>query len=209
MAKPTASSVPSPTTPPAIGSRHSAAMLSNQYGWSQNHPAARSKAPAQHHARRTRKDCRNKRRPTRVSWLRNGEEVDIKCLASSGSRRNYRMHFLEFKRPGKPLIVYGEFGVGSNKNYQSQANCLQGGWAMRYLVLTVVLAVPGEFRAAELESRVLTHYLPQDFLETAIRTEGWTEIPLKVNGGLRKGDVIRIWAGGSIDRGNGDQPGQN
>ena len=61
---------------------------------------------------------------------------------------------------------------------------------------------------AEIESRQLTHYVPQDLLETAVRTEGWTEIPLNVKGGVRKGDVVRIWAGGSIDRGNGDQPGQ-
>ena len=64
-------------------------------------------------------------------------------------------------------------------------------------------------RAAELESRVLTHYVPQDLLETTVRTEGWTEIPLNVAGGVRKGDTVRIWAGGSIDRGNGDQPGEN
>src|SRR5262245_15219690 len=63
--------------------------------------------------------------------------------------------------------------------------------------------------AAEVESRQLTHYVPQDFLETAIRTEGWTEVTLNVKGGVRKGDVVRIWAGGSIDRGNGEQPGQN
>src|SRR5438067_11064081 len=63
--------------------------------------------------------------------------------------------------------------------------------------------------AAEVESRQLTHYLPQDFLETAVRTENWTEVPLAVKGGVRKGDVVRIWAGGSIDRGNGEQPGQN
>jgi hypothetical protein len=62
--------------------------------------------------------------------------------------------------------------------------------------------------AAELESRVLTHYVPQDFLETAVRTEGWTEIPLNLKGGVKKGDVVRIWAGGIIDRGNGDQPSQ-
>jgi hypothetical protein len=63
--------------------------------------------------------------------------------------------------------------------------------------------------AAEVESRVLTHYLPQDFLETMVRREGWTELPLNLKGGVRKGDVIRIWAGGLIDRGNGDQPGEN
>lgn len=63
--------------------------------------------------------------------------------------------------------------------------------------------------AAELESRVLTHYVPQDLLEKAVRTEGWTEITLDVKGGVRKGDAVRIWSGGLIDRGNGDQPGVN
>jgi hypothetical protein len=63
--------------------------------------------------------------------------------------------------------------------------------------------------AADVESRQLTHYVPQDFLETAVRTENWTDVPLDVKGGVRKGDVVRIWAGGLIDRGNGEQPGQN
>jgi hypothetical protein len=63
-------------------------------------------------------------------------------------------------------------------------------------------------RAADVESRVLTHYVPQDVLEAAVRKEGWTEIPLAVKGGVRKGDVVRVWAGGSIDRG-GDVPGAN
>jgi hypothetical protein len=79
---------------------------------------------------------------------------------------------------------------------------------LRYAA-TVLLAVASAAPAAELESRVLTHYVPQDLLETAVRTEGWTEMPLKVAGGTRKGDVIRVWAGGSIDRGNGDRPGEN
>jgi hypothetical protein len=61
--------------------------------------------------------------------------------------------------------------------------------------------------AAEVESRQLTHYIPQDTLEAAVRKEGWTEVPLAVKGGVRKGDVVRIWAGGSIDRG-GEQPGE-
>src|SRR5438874_13079269 len=61
--------------------------------------------------------------------------------------------------------------------------------------------------AADVESRVLTHYVPQDLLEAAVRKEGWTEIVLAVKGGVRKGDVVRIWAGGSIDRG-GDVPGE-
>src|SRR5205814_8851404 len=63
--------------------------------------------------------------------------------------------------------------------------------------------------AAELESRQLTHYVPQDALEAAVRKEGWSEVALAVKGGIRKGDVVRIWAGGSIDRGNGEQPGAN
>jgi hypothetical protein len=62
--------------------------------------------------------------------------------------------------------------------------------------------------AADVESRQLTHYLPQDFLETVVRTEKWTEVPLAVKGGVRKGDIVRIWAGGSIDRGDGERPGQ-
>jgi hypothetical protein len=71
--------------------------------------------------------------------------------------------------------------------------------------LVLVFAVS----AAEVESRVLTHYLPQDVLESAVRTEKWSEVPLAVKGGVRKGDVVRIWAGGLIDRGNGEKPGQN
>src|SRR5436309_8246146 len=80
---------------------------------------------------------------------------------------------------------------------------------MRTAAVVVVLAVALTAAAAELESRVLTHYVPQDFLETVVRKEGWTELPLDVKGGVRKGDVVRVWAGGSIDRGNGDQPGEN
>src|SRR5947208_5734464 len=62
--------------------------------------------------------------------------------------------------------------------------------------------------AAELESRQLTHYVPQDFLEAAVRKGDWVEVTLDVKGGVRKGDVVRIWAGGSIDRGDGERPGQ-
>src|SRR5262245_19130853 len=63
--------------------------------------------------------------------------------------------------------------------------------------------------AAEVESRQLTHYVPQDALEAAVRKEGWTEIPLAVKGGVRKGDVVRVWTGGTIDRGGAGQPGEN
>ncbi|MHB1425424.1 MAG: hypothetical protein ACYC3I_19815 [Gemmataceae bacterium] len=73
------------------------------------------------------------------------------------------------------------------------------------LVLVVAVSVSG----AEVESRALTHYLPQDFLETTVRSEKWSVLSLPVKGGLRKGDLVRIWAGGSIDRGNGDKPGQH
>src|SRR5437588_9736202 len=80
---------------------------------------------------------------------------------------------------------------------------------MRTVAIALLFALTVASRAAEVESRVLTHYVPQDLLETVVRTEGWTELPLDVKGGLRKGDVVRVWAGGSIDWGNGDQPGQN
>src|SRR5438132_6807362 len=80
---------------------------------------------------------------------------------------------------------------------------------MRTATVIMLLCLAGAAGAADVESRVLTHYLPQDFLETVVRTEGWTELALDVKGGVRKGDVVRIWAGGSIDRGNGDQPGEN
>ena len=79
---------------------------------------------------------------------------------------------------------------------------------MRITAFLAALILALSASAAELESRVLTHYIPQDFLETAVRTEGWTEVILNLKGGVRKGDVVRIWAGGSIDRGNGDQPSQ-
>jgi hypothetical protein len=80
---------------------------------------------------------------------------------------------------------------------------------MRRLAAVLWLVFAFGASAAELESRVLTHYVPQDLLETAVRTEGWTEVPLKVAGGPRKGDVVRVWCGGSIDRGNGDRVGEN
>jgi len=80
---------------------------------------------------------------------------------------------------------------------------------MRCAALLVSLVLVLAVSAAEVESRVLTHYVLQDFLETAVRTEKWTEVPLAVKGGTRKGDVVRIWAGGLIDRGNGDKPGEN
>jgi hypothetical protein len=80
---------------------------------------------------------------------------------------------------------------------------------MRIAAFLGYLWLAGAACGAEVESRVLTHYLPQDFLETAVRREGWTEVPLNLKGGVLKGDVIRIWAGGLIDRGNGDQPGEN
>ncbi len=80
---------------------------------------------------------------------------------------------------------------------------------MKTAVILLALGLARPAVAAELESRVLTHYVPQDFLETVVRTEGWTPLPLNVKGGLRKGDVVRVWAGGLIDRCNGDQPGEN
>jgi len=80
---------------------------------------------------------------------------------------------------------------------------------MRAAVALLWLGATLPALGAEVESRVLTHYVPQDSLEKAVRTEAWTVLPLALKGGLHKGDVIRVWAGGSIDRGNGDQPGEN
>jgi hypothetical protein len=80
---------------------------------------------------------------------------------------------------------------------------------MQRIAFFAVMVLPSLAYSADVESRVLTHYLPQDFLETAIRTEGWTKLALDVKGGIRKGDVVRVWSGGTIDRGNGDRPGQN
>src|SRR3954454_10666989 len=79
---------------------------------------------------------------------------------------------------------------------------------MRALALIVPLALVLAAPAADVESRILTHYVPQDFLEAAVRKEGWTELTLAVKGGVRKGDIVRVWAGGLIDRG-GDQVGEN
>jgi hypothetical protein len=79
---------------------------------------------------------------------------------------------------------------------------------MRKAILVTIFCLGSPALAADVESRVLTHYVPQDFLETVVRTEGWTELKLDVKGGVRKGDVVRVWAGGSIDYGNGDQPGE-
>jgi hypothetical protein len=70
------------------------------------------------------------------------------------------------------------------------------------------LCLCGSSQAADVESRQLTHYVPQDFLETVVRKGEWVEVALDVKGGVRKGDVIRVWAGGSIDRGDGEHPGQ-
>lgn len=80
---------------------------------------------------------------------------------------------------------------------------------MRTIPLATLLVFTLAAPAADVESRVLTSYIPQDQLETIVRTEGWTEITLKVKGDVRKGDTVRIWTGGLIDRGNGDQPGEN
>src|SRR5437867_2915562 len=80
---------------------------------------------------------------------------------------------------------------------------------LSFLICVLLCSFVAVLSAADLESRQLTHYVPQDALEAAVRKEGWTEVPLAVKGGVRKGDVVRIWAGGSIDRGNGEQPGAN
>jgi hypothetical protein len=80
---------------------------------------------------------------------------------------------------------------------------------MRRSACFLILALAAAALAADVESRQLTHYLPQDQLEEIVRKEDWTEVPLTLKGGVRKGDVVRVWAGGAIDRGDADQPGQN
>jgi hypothetical protein len=80
---------------------------------------------------------------------------------------------------------------------------------MRIAMFIALSAFVIPARADEVESRVFTHYIPQDFLEKMVRTEGWTEVPIELNGNVRKGDTVRVWAGGCVDRGNGDQPGEN
>jgi hypothetical protein len=80
---------------------------------------------------------------------------------------------------------------------------------MRWLLVFAMCGVAFTISAAELESRALTHYLPQDLLETVVRKEGWTEIVLKPYNGVRKGDIVRVWAGGVVDRGGGTVPGVN
>src|SRR5438445_5558219 len=83
-------------------------------------------------------------------------------------------------------------------------------WKPRRAYAATLACLCGSFLlAAELESRQLTHYVPQNDLERIVRKEDWTEIPLAVKGGTLKGDTVRVWAGGLIDRGNGDQPGEN
>src|SRR5260370_28722080 len=77
---------------------------------------------------------------------------------------------------------------------------------MRITIILSALIFAVSASAAELESRVLTHYVPQDFLETAVRTEAWTEVPLNLKGGVRKGDVVRIWTGGNPKRRDSEAP---
>src|SRR5688572_28945963 len=80
---------------------------------------------------------------------------------------------------------------------------------MRWMLVCVFSGMTLTLAAAELESRALTHYVPQDLLQTIVRKEGWTEIVLKPYNGVRKGDIARVWSGGMIDRGGGDAPGMN
>jgi hypothetical protein len=80
---------------------------------------------------------------------------------------------------------------------------------MRWLFIMVAGSVSMTVGAAELESRALTHYIPQDLLQAIVRKEGWSEIVLKPYNGVRKGDIVRVWAGGMIDRGGGNVPGMN
>lgn len=80
---------------------------------------------------------------------------------------------------------------------------------MRSATVLLFLGLALTSTAADLESRALTHYIPQDLLENIVRKEGWTEIVLKPYDGIKKNDIARIWTGGMIDHGNGNQPGVN
>jgi hypothetical protein len=80
---------------------------------------------------------------------------------------------------------------------------------MRTIAILIFLTLTLSSSAADLESRALTHYIPQDMLENIVRKEGWTEIILKPYDGVKKNDIARIWTGGVIDHGNGNQPGVN
>src|SRR5262245_33241245 len=78
---------------------------------------------------------------------------------------------------------------------------------LRLSLLGCLVALPLAGHAKH-ESRLLNHYVPQELLEKAVRAEGWTEVPIQPRWGVKKGDFIRVWAGGFVDRG-GDQPGTN
>jgi len=58
---------------------------------------------------------------------------------------------------------------------------------MRFAAILLLLALALTSGAADLESRALTHYIPQDLLETIVRKEGWTEIVLKPYDGNQPG----------------------
>jgi hypothetical protein len=77
-----------------------------------------------------------------------------------------------------------------------------------FLTATVLASAALLVQGAEIESRALTQYLAQDFLEEIVRKEGWTEIVLKPYGGIRKGDIVRIWSGGVVDYNNSNVPGE-
>jgi hypothetical protein len=83
-----------------------------------------------------------------------------------------------------------------------------GGFVWYFFSLCSLCLCGSQLFAADVESRQLTHYVPQDFLEIVVRKGEWVEVTLDVKGGVRKGDIVRIWAGGSIDRGDGERPGQ-
>src|SRR5262249_20704154 len=80
---------------------------------------------------------------------------------------------------------------------------------MRSLSLLLTATLCGLPCADELESRHLTHYVPQDLQETAVRKGGGREVPRAIRGGVHRGDPVRTGAGGSTARGNGAQPAQH
>jgi len=79
------------------------------------------------------------------------------------------------------------------------------------LGLAAGIGILATARAAEVESRVLTHFLPQDFLENQVlRSDKCVAVDLSgLKGGIKAGDMVHIWVGGSIDWGNAHRPGLN
>ena len=122
------------------------------------------------------------------------------AFGGGGARPNNTRHLTGAASPFRVHRLTSRYG---------RVNCVVRGYLMRRFAGLLVFGLACAAIAADVESRQLTHYLPQDVLEEVVRKEDWTEVALTVKGGVRAGDVVRVWAGGVIDRGDADQPGLN